>query len=1503
MKIINIFCLFIILTSLLIAQSVGDYRSRGNGNWKDALTWSKWDGSAWVNASSKPDYATNVTIHDEDVVTLTAPGLNQYNECANLTVQSGYLVGNEGLFVFGNVSVSNNAQIGDATYPIIIISGTTCEMSGWGGYYLGGLWKYDHWNASDNSTLTIVSGTTINYKGTADGIFIKNDDADTRFNITVNGTINCATGTMGNNGYISFDGSIGAGSNSCGGSLTVNTGGVVNAGQIYLMNNNTNVDQSTSLNIYGTVNCRMFTFSNSGSAGASLRIYDGGILNNIIGGSFGSSNNTATFDNGSKVIFSNNNNQTVLPLGNFYYLEMDGTNGPINRTLGGNIGVNGKLTLKGTTSIVSGGYSITYGSGAYLEYIGTTHTTSNAEWPSTFDKDITINTTGMVTLNGSKSAYSGAITFSSGEFDVVDHLISGTGSFNMTGSTKIYTSHANGIGSSGNFQLSGSQTFSSSGSYEYNSSTDHQYTGNLLPSSVSNFIISNSKSGGVVYLSNNLTVNSTFTRRRGILDLNGSTLTYGASAGLLYDNGITELTAGHEFPSTMNGTVTLSGTGTISIYGDRSIDNSLTIDAVSRLWIWSNIILEVKGNITNNGTIDGASSSKIYFGGNNLTNGSSALIDPYEFYFTKSGEQTAVGLNKFHATVHTIINPGSIVAFGNGETLYLNYGTLTILEGGRLNISGTVTITGEGNIYDYGTLYVNSLSTLLINGDNGVNTSTAITLNLYTNQMNGSDGNIMFTGYNQILAHNQGSITGGSLGMVLESGKLYLGPNTGPGTIITINGGFSNTGGTFETSPSIIVFNSDFVNGGISKISRMDFRGSTITNTGTLEIGVFLYFNSDGTQKVHGLTGISIGVDAIIKGTTKLILDNTVATPEEQQLTLIGGSGGTFTVEANAQLEINGTITIFGTEGCSSIPNHRCGTFIDYGQMTINSDGNLWLCMGRVKMLGPKINGSGKIRVGQEMSNYCDVTDFVAGSLASSGVTFEVPAGCGVSIERTTFSTEGPSIISGKFKMTRPCDCSGCEKPWGSAVFYGSTTILVGGGFCSAWGGCNDCDGCYDVRFYGGCSNTSGTPISISCYGSTQQSISGAYNDLTLDNSAGILLTGNSSVNNLTLTNGPINTGEHTLTIGSAADNTGSIDRTSGHIIGSLKRWYNPSKSSQVLFPVGTENHYRPANINFTSSPTHGGTITAKFVATNPGSAGLPLNDDGTQIINVGADGYWTITTGDDFAGGTYNLDLTASGFGGVNNYESLRILKRNNSSSDWTLQGTHNAGTGTNQNPVLHRTGLTSFSEFGIGGTSDNPLPVELSSFSSSVSVRDVLLRWETKTEINSYLFEIERTQFTTRTDNPSLINWEKVGEVVASGNSNVPRSYSFNDNRLNSGKYKYRLKIIDNDGSFSYSNLLDSEILPPETFNLSQNYPNPFNPATTIEYQLPAVSKIRLDVYSITGSLVTTLVDEIQPEGFYSIVFNGTNYPSGVYFYRMFAMDDSGNKIIQTKRMILMK
>ena len=88
------------------------------------------------------------------------------------------------------------------------------------------------------------------------------------------------------------------------------------------------------------------------------------------------------------------------------------------------------------------------------------------------------------------------------------------------------------------------------------------------------------------------------------------------------------------------------------------------------------------------------------------------------------------------------------------------------------------------------------------------------------------------------------------------------------------------------------------------------------------------------------------------------------------------------------------------------------------------------------------------------------------------------------------------------------------------------------------------------------------------------------------------------------------------------------------------------------------------------------------------------------------------------------------------------------------------------------------------------------------------------------------------------------------------------------------------------------------PYSFELSQNYPNPFNPATVIEYSIASQEKVSLKVFDLLGREVSTLVNDIQNPGSYSITFNGANLSSGVYFYKLTA-----GSFTSIKRMILVK
>ncbi len=185
--------------------------------------------------------------------------------------------------------------------------------------------------------------------------------------------------------------------------------------------------------------------------------------------------------------------------------------------------------------------------------------------------------------------------------------------------------------------------------------------------------------------------------------------------------------------------------------------------------------------------------------------------------------------------------------------------------------------------------------------------------------------------------------------------------------------------------------------------------------------------------------------------------------------------------------------------------------------------------------------------------------------------------------------------------------------------------------------------------------------------------------------------------------------------------------------------------------------------------------------------------------------------------------------------------------------------------------------------------VPVELSAFNGYIENGKVLLNWSTATETNNSGFEIERKSNTT---------WEEIGFVTGSGTITEPRSYSFVDENVSSEKYFYRLKQIDFNGNFEYSDMVEISVNAPTEYSLEQNYPNPFNPSTTISYSIKEKGFVNLKVFDVLGNEVKTLVNEEQEAGKYQFEFNAVSFASGIYFYSLQAGD-----FVSTKKMILLK
>ena len=203
------------------------------------------------------------------------------------------------------------------------------------------------------------------------------------------------------------------------------------------------------------------------------------------------------------------------------------------------------------------------------------------------------------------------------------------------------------------------------------------------------------------------------------------------------------------------------------------------------------------------------------------------------------------------------------------------------------------------------------------------------------------------------------------------------------------------------------------------------------------------------------------------------------------------------------------------------------------------------------------------------------------------------------------------------------------------------------------------------------------------------------------------------------------------------------------------------------------------------------------------------------------------------------------------------------------------------------------------LGQLGQPVIPVELTSFAATIQGNAVHLSWSTSTETNNKGFEIERLP---NSKIEKFKDWELIGFVEGTGSTTQPVNYSFMDENVQPGVYHYKLKQIDYDGTFDYSNSIEVEIILPAEFLLYQNYPNPFNPSTVISYQLPVSGAVTLKIYDVLGNEVITLVDDFKPAGKYEVEFNpassNKNPASGIYFYQLKAGDFS-----ETKQMLLLK
>jgi len=186
--------------------------------------------------------------------------------------------------------------------------------------------------------------------------------------------------------------------------------------------------------------------------------------------------------------------------------------------------------------------------------------------------------------------------------------------------------------------------------------------------------------------------------------------------------------------------------------------------------------------------------------------------------------------------------------------------------------------------------------------------------------------------------------------------------------------------------------------------------------------------------------------------------------------------------------------------------------------------------------------------------------------------------------------------------------------------------------------------------------------------------------------------------------------------------------------------------------------------------------------------------------------------------------------------------------------------------------------------------IPVELTSF-NAVGYDDYTeISWITITETNNAGFSLERKSSNT--------DWNEIAFISGSGTTAEPQAYTFIDEKVSVGIYSYRLKQIDLDGTFEYSQVIEVDITAPSSFVLEQNYPNPFNPTTTIKFALPVETEVQLSVYNTIGEKVAEVLSGTLKEGYHEVLFDAAALTSGTYFYRLEA-----NEFVDVKKMLILK
>ncbi|MDD2984581.1 MAG: GEVED domain-containing protein [Crocinitomicaceae bacterium] len=370
--------------------------------------------------------------------------------------------------------------------------------------------------------------------------------------------------------------------------------------------------------------------------------------------------------------------------------------------------------------------------------------------------------------------------------------------------------------------------------------------------------------------------------------------------------------------------------------------------------------------------------------------------------------------------------------------------------------------------------------------------------------------------------------------------------------------------------------------------------------------------------------------------------------------------------------------------------------------------------------------------------------------------------------------------------------------------------------------------------------------------------------------------------NELVMTSGNILTNTSLLELGLSTSQKGTLNHTSGFVVGKMKRWFAGTNSGDAsgLFPMGFNDgglKNRNAKIEYTTAPT-AGHLTVEYQGSTMGLTGIPITTAnsggaGFDVTTTEDQGYWKIDN-QNLTDGVYTITCTGDGYQNITNLSKLTLLKRVGTGS-WLCPGTHIAPSGSLTAPVVARSGLVGWSNFGFGGGIGNPLPVELTAFYVSCveDKNETNVHWTTASEQNSALFVVEKSR--------DLVNWTLVSKVDAAGSSSQEIKYSSTDLNGSNGLFYYRLNQFDYNGVVKTYGPISVSC--DNNFNALQVYPNPSNGSFTVEVEwTKEKTQAQIQLIDVTGKIVKVIDVTINP-GTTQVEWNEEMLQAGIYTIRL--------------------